>query len=123
MKRLVISSTSKKLKKIYEVEVERNNISPRQFFSYCARQFKQKTGQDLSCWVEDYSAWSDPVHPEPYHRYEHNWGDEKATEVVKYMPYDWQLFLSGAYNFIMEYEFGSTDKNGWGYFYALEYER
>ena len=121
MKKLVCTTTDKE--KLYEVEIQRSNISPRQFFSYCARQFKQKTGNDISCWVEDYNEWSDPAHPEPYRRYEHNWDGVKSSEVIKYMPYDWQLALSGAYNFIMEYEFGSTDKNGWGYFYAIEYKR
>lgn len=121
MKKYVIATTEKPLVR-YEVEVERKNISPRQFFTYCAKQFKLKTGADISCWI-DYDEWVDPTHPEPYHRYEHNWDGVRSMEANKYMPYDWQMFLSDSYNFVMEYEFGATDTDGWGYFYAIEYER
>jgi hypothetical protein len=122
MKKYVIATTEKPPVR-YEVEVQRKNISPRQFFTYCAKQFKLKTGADISCWVEDYGEWSDPTYPQPLHNSTHRDDGEVFYESSKYMPYDWQLFYSGAYNFIMEYEFGATNNDGWGYFYAIEYER
>lgn len=39
------------IKKLYECEIQRNNISPKQFFAYCKNQLKNK-GVDIENWVE-----------------------------------------------------------------------
>ena len=121
MKKYIIASTEKPAK-LYEVEVTRRNVSPKQFFDYCASRFLAKAGTDISCWIS-YEDWINPVQPEDYHRYEHTDWDPPATEAIKYQPYDCQMYLSNAYNFILEYEFGATNNDGYGYMYAVEYDR
>lgn len=117
-----ITASKEKPAKLYEVEVTRRNVSPKQFFDYCASRFLAKTGTNIDCWIS-YEDWINPLQPEDYHRYEHTDWDPPAIEAIKYQPYDCQMFLSNAYNFIMEYEFGATDYDGQGYMYAVEYER
>ena len=39
------------MEKLYEVEIERNNVTPRQFFSYCKRKMIGK-GADITAWVD-----------------------------------------------------------------------
>ena len=121
MKKYIKSETTQP-KKLYEVEVLRRNVSPRQFFAYCEKKFKEKAGTDIDCWIS-YEDWINPIRPEDYHRYEHTDWDPPATEAIKYQPYDCQMYLSNAYNFMMEYEFGAGNNDGWGYMYAVEYER
>ena len=36
------------------------------------------------------------------------------------MPFEWHLYLQGAYNFIIEFDF-DTENRDFGYMYALEY--
>ena len=107
------------LKKSKEKKEEKRKAQER---AEAEKKFKEKAGTDIDCWIS-YEDWINPIRPEDYHRYEHTDWDPPATEVIKYQPYDCQMFLSKAYNFIMEYEFGATNNDGFGYFYAVEYER
>lgn len=109
-------------KKLYEVECNRTNISPRQFFTYCKKRFEEKTGQRLDMWIDSFEDWENPIQKNnqeyinPWPRWD---GDEDgpAKEIIKTMPFDWQLFLAGSYNFIMEWF------DGHGYMYVVELER
>ncbi len=105
--------------KKYDIEIERNNVTPRQFFTYCRNQM-QKKGLDIETWV-DYEEWINPTVQEKAHINKHSDWDEPLTENVKIMPYDIHLYLQNTYNFMMEFEF-DDDKVGHGYLYATEYE-
>lgn len=101
--------------KMYEYETERTNITPKAFFGYVRRELKRKCGIDLANWCDGYDAWSkNDGLPSTNTR--------TATEVCKTLPYDWQYFLRGAYNFILEFDFWD-DKTGFGYCYIVEFER
>lgn len=108
------------MKTMYEVEVDRTNISPKAFFNYCAKQMK-KHGADMECWA-DYDSWADENQQTYRNVWLHEDWDEPCKEILSSAPYQMQLFLSGAYNFILEFEFDS-DKKGTGYLYAVEFER
>lgn len=111
------------MKKIYEVEIMRSNITPRQFFTYCKKQMEQRTGHKLTDWCETYDDWSGASDmPESNDTWEHEDWDEPALEVCKMKAFDWQFFLSRAYNFIMEFDF-QDENHGYGYMYAVEFER
>ena len=99
--------------------MQRYNVTPRQFFTYCKKQLENK-GFDIECWVE-YESWINPNSP-CNNTWNHENEEDPYIEVCKIQPYDYQLFLSNAYNFIMEFEF-DTDTKGYGYMYAMEYER
>lgn len=43
--------------KLYEHEIERTNITPKQFFTYCKKQLEKK-GINLEDWV-DFESWVD----------------------------------------------------------------
>ena len=94
--------------KIYEVEIQRSNVSPKQFFSYCKRQFEKKTGITFG-WIESFEEWASPAYQ--------NSGID--SNIVK--PYEYHLFERGSFNFIMEFTF-DEDNMGYGYMYAIEYE-
>ena len=42
--------------KIYEIEIQRTNISPKQFFTYCKNQMLKK-GIDLEIWIDEYESF------------------------------------------------------------------
>lgn len=109
------------MEKLYEVEIERNNVTPRQFFSYCKRKMIGK-GADITAWVDSYETWANPTAPEESHTNSHENCDVPLIETIKYMPYDMHLYLQNNYNFIMEFEF-DEDKTGHGYMYCVEYKR
>lgn len=64
MKR-VIASTGNTAPKKYEVEVQRSNITPREFWWYCKQRMKAK-GADLESWIGEYKDWVEPKYPEPF---------------------------------------------------------
>lgn len=110
-------------KKIYEIEIQRNNISPKQFFSYCKAQMKKRTGVDLASWCESYEDWSgESGVPEYNCQSNHEDWDEPVKEICKTTAFDWQMFLGKCYNFILEFQF-DTENKGYGYMYAVEFER
>lgn len=100
-------------KKIYEIEIQRRNISPRSFFTYCDKQMKKKCGVGLDCWLDDYDDWA---------RESNGYNTRTEDEICKCLPYDVQMFARDGYNFIMEFQF-DDDKKGYGYLYAVEFER
>ena len=104
--------------KLYEVECERNNVSPKEFFNYCKKRMETK-GADLETWIDSYDEWEKPLRPEQYHTNDHLDWDEPQREAYKMLPFEMQIFLQGSYNFIMEFEF-DTEKKGHGYMYAVE---
>lgn len=106
---------------MYELECQRGRISPREFYWYCNQRLKAKAGISLDSWV-DYDYWIDETH-HTNDKFNHPDWDPPAVEVIKEYPYDIQLFLSGAYNFMLEYQFGSGNNDGWGYMYVIEYVR
>lgn len=109
------------MKKMYEVEIQRNNISPRQFFTYCKHQMEKRTGTSLDVWIDDYEAWADNTHEFDVNSDHEDW-DEPVKEICRTKAYDWQFYLGKAYNFIMEFQF-DTENKGYGYLYAVEFER
>lgn len=108
------------MQKIYEVECQRMNVTPKAFYGYCRKQSKKK-GLDIESWVE-FDSWINPCRPEKYHINKHDDWEIPQIEGLGLMPYEWHLFLQNSYNFIIEFEF-DTETKGHGYFYALEYER
>ena len=75
---------------------------------------------NIGAWA-DFDEWKKPTFPEKGHTNKHSDWDVPVTEYIKIMPYDMHLFLQGAYNFIMEFEF-DDEKIGHGYLYVTEYE-
>ena len=108
------------MKKLYEIESQRTNVTPKQFFEYCRKQ-ALKHGLDIECWT-DFENWSDPIGPHDTYTYEHEDWEEPQRELVRSMPYDLQYYLQGSFNFIMEFQF-DTETKGCGYMYAMEVER
>lgn len=108
------------MKTLYQVECSRTNISPKAFFTYCAKAMK-KCGGDIENWVE-FENWADENQNTYRNVWLHEDWDKPCKEIISGAPYQMQMFLSGAYNFILEFEF-DTDKRGTGYFYAVEFER
>ena len=60
--------------KIYEAEMMRSNISPKQFWSYCKRELARRTGHDLEEWVE-YESWVNPYMPCNYRSGHEDWDE------------------------------------------------
>lgn len=100
-------------KVMYEFETLRRNVTPRQFYRWVATEFKKRTGENPAIWLDGYDTWSDPVQPSSRHT---------TDEICQTLPYDWQMYVRGDYNFIMEFHF-DTDTRGWGYCYIVEFER
>lgn len=101
-------------KVMYEFETNRMISSPRKFHTWVKNELKKRTGVELEAWMDDFGTWSDPV---PVNRvYENALGDGKK-EICKMLPYEWQLYRKGEYNFIMEWD------DGHGYCYIVEFER
>lgn len=118
MKILAAASTPIKL---YELERQRSNITPKEFYWICRTDLRRKFNVDLENWVE-YSEWINPSYPEELHKVEHKDTNGSQLESYKFQPYDIQLFLQNTYNFIMQFEF-DTDKKGFGYMYVVEYQQ
>ena len=106
-------------RKLYEIEIQRSNISPKQFFTYCKKHLESK-GLDIENWV-DFENWESPITPCNETSNHEDW-ETPQKEICKLQPYDYQLFLAGAYNFIMEFDF-YDDTKGFGYLFMTEYER
>lgn len=107
------------MKLLYEHEIQRSNISPKQFFTYCKNQLEKK-GINIENWVE-YEDWISPIFTYDSMSKHEDW-EEPETEICKTKPYEWQLFLQKAYNFILEFDFWDENK-GFGYLYIKEFER
>ncbi len=108
------------MKKIYEIECQRSNVTPKEFFRYCKKQLAAKN-VEIEIWVENYEDWANPMtncHLENNHE---DW-EIPCKEICAYKPLEMQLFLANAYNFIMEFDFWD-EKKGSGYLYAVEFER
>jgi len=103
--------------KLYEFETKRSNITPKQFWTHCAKAFEKKTGRNFE-WLDSFEYWSNPT-DNADNTWKHEDWDEPKTEICRIKPFNIQLYLQGSYNFIMEFDFWD-DKTGWGYCYAYE---
>lgn len=100
---------------IYEIETQRTNISPKQFFSHCRRTYEKKTGGKYF-WIDSFDLWDNPpIRTNSRNKHE-DW-DNPQLEICKVLPLEYQYYLEGEYNFIMEWF------DGHGYMYLVEYER
>lgn len=104
--------------KLYEHEIERTNITPKQFFTYCKKQLEKK-GINLEDWV-DFETWVNPFSPCDSASKHEDW-EEPQFEICRTKAYDWHLFLQKSYNFIMEFDFWDENK-GFGYLYVMEHK-
>ena len=100
------------MKKTAEIEIQRTNISARQFYTYCKKRLAEKVGIDIECWAE-YEDWANPRETFSITSNHEDW-DEPKREIVKIQPYEMQEYLQGVYNFIMEWN------EGVGYLYHAE---
>lgn len=110
----------KTLHKVREYEAQRHNVTPREFWGYVKREYEKKTGQPLSVWFDDYNDWATPFQEFDYKNKHKEWG-EPCLEVGHCHPFEFQIYLQGSYNCILEFEFWD-DKKGWGYAYITEFE-
>lgn len=99
----------------YEYEIERTNVTPKQFFSYCKRSLNQK-GFDMETWI-DWDCWSNP--PMTCDS-ENECTLTGKKEVCKMKPYDFQMFHQGCYNIIVTFDF-YDERKGYGYLYMVEH--
>ena len=104
---------------LFEKEFQRSNITPRQFYNYCKKQM-EKYG--YAEWLPDsYNDWANPLMSCKF-TVNHNDWEQPLMETCRQQPYNFQLFLSKSYNFIMSFDF-VTESKGFGYFYLKEYKR
>lgn len=114
-----IESEEKTMKKMYEVETLRSNMTPKAFYNHCVRTFEKKAGVSWG-WI-DFEQWEEPYAPcEETHKHE-DW-KQPQIEKITFQPFCTHLYLEGNYNFIMEFTFWD-EKRGSGYMYAMEIER
>ena len=108
------------MKKRYEIEVNRNNVTPREFYNYCKKRFEEKSPTVLESWVE-YEDWANPIVPKDYTYNKHLEWEKPLIEASKVNPYEFQVFLQNTYNFIIEFKFDGYNR-GHGYMYVVEFE-
>jgi hypothetical protein len=106
------------MKTLFQVECQRTNVTPKQFYSYCKTQ-ALKQGLTLDDWI-DYDYWTDEKTKIPYHTDEHSDWDVPQREANKAMPFDHQMYLQNGYNIILSFDFWD-DKKGCGYMYAVAF--
>lgn len=109
MKRYIQST--KQSRWAQEFELERNNTTPKSFWNAVTKAM-QAHGEDITDWIESYEQWVNPYQPAKY-KETHTDG---FTEAYRYEPYQFQLYYSGTFNIIMEFDFWDENK-GYGYFY------
>lgn len=107
------------MKRVYEIEIQRTNVTPKQFWNYCKKQMEKK-GIDNSVCPDDFDDWAAPYQEcNSYNKHE-DW-DVPQIELIRIKPFDMHLFLQNCWNFIMEFTF-DDEKTGVGYMYATEFE-
>lgn len=102
--------------KRYEVEVDRSAKTPKQFWNACQKIFEKKTGMGLEDWVGSFEEWENPEHEYNIYAKHEDW-ETPQREVLRTKPLEYQIYLQGAYNFILEWF------EGHGYMYAVEYSK
>lgn len=108
------------MNKLYEIECQRSNVTPKEFYNYCKKSCKKK-GINFEEWCENFEQWSNPSYPQERYEITHEDEETHQIESLKILPYDIHLFLQRTYNFIFEFDF-DTDKRGFGYFYLTEFK-
>lgn len=98
---------------LYEFETLRTDMTPKAFYGYVKRELKRRCNIDLeSTWCDGFRTWSgEDGTPETDTR--------TPEEICKTKAYEWQYYLRGAYNFIMEFDF-YDETTGNGYCYIWE---
>ena len=96
-----------------EVEIQRTNIDPRQFYDYCKKRAEKK-GINIEGYAE-YDWWTDGCYKDEYHATNHDWG----KEAYKKMPFEVVMYLKNIeqnfmWQFILEWD------DGTGYCYIKE---
>lgn len=110
-----------KTRKTFEIEIERNNVTPAQFLAYLRSQ--QKKHPEMSsdfdlAWFRSESWCSEYHDGNP---------DEKpcASEIVKEKPYEKQTYIrnfdGSCFNEIIEFDFWD-ETTGHGYYYTVNVE-
>lgn len=102
--------------KIFEAEVQRRNVTPKQFFSYCKKVCERKR-ININDWT-DFETWCEPIKECSVSNKHEDW-ETPQEEMCVIKPFEIHLYLQGEYNFIMEFDF-FNDKVGNGYMYLSE---
>ena len=112
-----------KTKKTFEIEIQRNNVTPAQFLAYVRSRVDSKSGEMLRSDLNlRYFAAGDDLNFDTHHEEPGLYGvHEKSIS----RPYEMQTFVrypNGAtYNEICEFVF-DDEKTGHGYYYLLNVE-
>lgn len=108
--------------KTYEIEIQRNDVTPAQFLAYVRSQLKKKGMRELSSDLDlDYFRRGND-----FNFYYHD-DPEKPCKAEKSVskPYEMQTFIlnwdGSRYNEICEFTFWN-DKTGFGYYYLINTE-
>ena len=106
--------------KKYEIEIERNNVTPAQFLAYVRAQLKKHNMNDLSSDLDlDYFRRGNDRNSS-YHDIP---GKPCKAETSVSKPYEMQTYCLNwdgtRYNEICEFEF-DDDKTGYGYYYLVD---
>lgn len=114
------------MKIVFEIEIERNNVTPAQFLAYCRRRVDEKGGGHIRADLDIYTFKRgngvdyDIDHTEYNDECYTISGCEREKCVCK--PYEMHAFVkwtNGAmYNEICEFEF-DDEKTGHGYYYLV----
>lgn len=101
------------MKKLYELEMTRDNVTPRAFYGMVRRALLKKGGVELESWIGDegFGYWEKPCGEVDAHSTE--------NETICRKPFDFQIAYKDAYNVILEFQF-DDDKRGTGYAYIWE---
>lgn len=114
-------------RKTFEIEIQRNNVTPAQFLAYVRKQVDNKGGWGLRSDLDlDYFRRGDDMNFDSVHK-----GDDEPDYVIGLReksvshPYEMQTYLryaNGAvYNEICEFSF-DDEKTGHGYYYLVNVE-
>lgn len=108
------------MKKVFEYEMERNEVTPARFLGY-VRENCKKRGIDFDMSMEEFKRddWSC--------QYFHGTPETRPceAELIRDHPYDKQTYIhcfdGSVYNMICEFTFDS-ERTGHGYFYTIQTE-
>ena len=95
-----------------EVECQRTNVTPKEFYRYALRYAEKKGMKDYFP-VENYIDWENPPCPcKPYYT-------EDKLERLEMQPFNIHIWRKSEFNMILEFDF-YDEKRGFGYIYLAE---
>lgn len=109
----------KKPKKIFEFECDKFFKTPEKFWEYCNKRLK-KFDTCLEDFIGTFQDWSDPLFPTKGETIHYDW-DLPRRDISNMMPYNYHIYQSKLYNYIMEFDF-LDETGGFGYCYLKEME-